>query len=171
MSIQGNHRPIGFLLLIAMSTGSVSFRTPRLWMIGCVLMLGVTAGIVMADARADLVLHDTYFVAAHFHYVLRLSLLFAFFAGWYYLFPSITSYAYSDALGRVHFWLLFIGVNIALVPQVLLTTGLAGRAVTAEDWFRNSNLLSWIGSYISAAGILVFFVNMALSSLRRRPAG
>src|SRR5262245_53695970 len=154
-----------------MSNGSLRFRTPGLWTIGCVLMLGVTAGIVMADARADLVLHDTYFVAAHFHYVLHLSLLFAFFTGWYYLFPRITSYTYSDTLGRLHFWLLFIGVNIALVPQVLLASGLAGRAVTAEDWLRNSNLVARAGSYISAAGILVFFANMALSLLRRRPAG
>jgi cytochrome c oxidase subunit 1 len=158
-----------------MSNGSVRFRTPRLWAIGCVLMLGLAAGIMIADARADhvfhdLVLHDTYFVVAHFDYVLHLPVVFGFFAGWYYLFPRITSYAYSDTLGRIHFWLLFIGVNTALVPQVLLASGLAGRVVNAADWFRHSNLVSWIGSYISAAGILLFFVNMALSFLRRRPA-
>jgi cytochrome c oxidase subunit I len=160
--------------MVAMCNGSVRLRTPRLWAIGCVLMLGLTAGIVIAGVRADLVfddlvLHDTYFVVAHFHYVLHLPLVFGFFAGWYYLFPRITSYAYSDTLGRVHFWLLFVGVTTALVPQVLLASGLAGRVVNAADWFRHSNLVSWIGSYISAAGILVFFVNMALSFLRRRP--
>src|SRR5215467_5812997 len=110
--------------MVAMN-GSVRFRTPRLWAIGCVLMLGLTAGVVIADARPDLVfhdlvLHDTYFVVAHFHYVLLLPVVFGFFAGWYYLFPRITSYAYSDTLGRIHFWLLFIGANTALAPEVVL---------------------------------------------------
>jgi len=158
-----------------MSNGSIRFRSPRLWAIGCVLILGLTAGIVIADARPDLVLHDqvlqdTYIVVAHFQYMLHLPLVFGFFAGWYYLFPRITSYAYSDTLGRLHFWLLFIGINIALAPQALLASGLAGRMANATVWFRASNLISWIGGYVCAAGILVFFVNMALSFLRRRPA-
>ena|SRR5215467_4730951 len=159
--------------MVAMSNRSVRFRIPRLWAIGCVLMLGLTSGIVIAEARFvlhDLVLQDTYFVVAHFHYVLYLPVLFGFFAGWYYLFPRITGYAYSDTLGRIHFWLLFIGVVTALAPQVLLALGLVGWVVNALDWVHGSNLVSWIGSYISAAGILVFFVNMALSLLRRRPA-
>ena len=161
--------------MVAMSNESVRFRTPRLWAVGCVLMLGLTAGIVIAGARADLILHDvilhdTYFVVAHFHYVLHLPVVFGFFAGWYYLFPRMTTYAYSDTLGRVHFWLLFIGVNIALVPQILFASGLAGRMADAADWFRASNQVSRIGSYVCAASILVFFVNMALSFLRRRPA-
>jgi cytochrome c oxidase subunit 1 len=138
-------------------------------------MLGLTAGIVIAGARADLILHDvilhdTYFVVAHFHYVLHLPVVFGFFAGWYYLFPRMTTYAYSDTLGRVHFWLLFIGVNTALVPQILLASSLAGRVVNAADGFGHANLVSLIGSYISAASSLVFLVNMALSFLRRRPA-
>jgi cytochrome c oxidase subunit 1 len=138
-------------------------------------MLGLTAPVVMANARPDLVfhdlvLHDTYFVVAHFHYVLLPPVVFAFFAGWYYLFPRITRYAYSDILGRIHFWLLFIGVNSALAPGFLLAFGLIGRVVNAPAGFRHLNLVSWIGSYISAAGMLVFFVNMALSFLRRRPA-
>jgi cytochrome c oxidase subunit 1 len=157
-----------------MSNGSVRFRSPRLWTIGGVLILALIVGIVIAYARADLVfhdlaVHDTYFVVAHFHYVLYLPLVFGFFAGWYYLFPKITGYAYSDTLGRVHFWLLFIGITTTLVPQLVLGAGLAGRVINAADWFRGSNLVSWIGSSVSAAGMLVFFVNMVLSFLRRRP--
>jgi cytochrome c oxidase subunit I len=161
--------------MTTMSNGSDRFRSPRLWAIGCVLILGLTLGIVIAYARGDLALHDlavhdTYFVVAHFQYVLHLPLVFGFFASWYYLFPRITGYAYSDTLGRVHFWLLFIGVTAMLVPQVVLASGLAGRLIGAADWFRGSNLVSWIGSSLSAAGILVFFVNMALSLVRRQPA-
>jgi len=161
--------------MMAMSNRSIRFRSPRLWAIGCVLILGLTAGIVIADTHPDLVLHDhvlqdTYFVVAHLQYVLLLPVVFSFFAGWYYLFPRITSYAYYDTLGRVHFWLLFIGVNIALVPQVLFASGLVGRMADAADWFHTANQVSWIGGYVCAASILVFFVNMALSFLRRRPA-
>jgi len=171
---EGNHRPIGILQIVAMSNGSVRFRTPRLWAIGGVLMLGLTAGIMIADARADLLLHDLvlqdpYFIVAHFQYVLSLPVVFGFFAGWYHLFARLTSYAYSDTLGGAHFWVLFIGVTTALVPQVLLALGLASRVLSAPEGFRQLNLISWIGSYISAAGILVFLVNMALSLLRRRP--
>jgi cytochrome c oxidase subunit 1 len=161
--------------MVTMSNGSVRLRTPRLWAIGCVLVLGLTAGVVVAYARPDLVFHgvvfhDAYFVVAHFRYLLHLPVVFAFFAGWYYLFPSITGYEYSDTLGRIHFWLLFIGVNTALAPEVLLASGLAGRVVNAPDGLRHLNLVSWIGSYISAAGILAFLVTMALAFLRRRPA-
>ena len=166
--------------MMAMSNRSIRFRSPRLWAIGCVLILGLTVGIVIADTHPDLVLHDhvlqdhvlqdTYFVVAHLQYVLLLPVVFSFFAGWYYLFPRITSYAYSDTLGRVHFWLLFIGVSIALVPQILFASGVASRMADAADWFRASNQVSRIGSYVCAASILVFFVNMALSFLRRRPA-
>ena len=161
--------------MMATSNGSIRFRSPRLWAIGCALTLGLTAGIVIADSHPDLVLRDhvlqdTYFVVAHFQYLLLLPVVFSFFAGWYYLFPRITSYAYYDTLGRVHFWLLFIGVNIALVPQVLFASGLAGRMADVADWFHTANQVSRIGSYVCAASILVFFVNMALSLLRRRPA-
>ena len=104
------------------------------------------------------------------HYVLHLTVVFGFFAGWYYLFPKITGYAYSNLLGRIHFRLLFIGVNTMLMPQVLLVSRVAERVADAPDAYRHWNLVSWIGSYISAASFLVFIPNMVLSFLRRRPA-
>jgi cytochrome c oxidase subunit I len=160
---------------MAISNRSVRFRTPRLGVIGCALILGLTSAIVIANARMNLVFHDhfiqdTYFVVAHFHYVLHLPLVFGFFAGWYSLFPRVTGLAYSDTLGRIHFWLLFIGINTALVPQVLLASGLVDGVVSVVDWVRYSNRVSRIGSYVSAAGILAFFVTMALAFLQRRPA-
>jgi cytochrome c oxidase subunit 1 len=93
------------------------------------------------------------------------------FAGWYYWFPKITGYTYSDLLGNVHFWVSFIGANTIFFPQHFL--GLAGmprRIADYQDAFAGWNYVSSIGAYIFAAGILVFFVNMALAFARRRRA-
>jgi cytochrome c oxidase subunit I len=151
----------------------VNFRTPMLWAIGCIVVLAIggLTGIVIGNAGTDRVLHDTYFVAPHLHYVLSLAAVFGFFAGWYYLFPKVTGYAYSDLLGMIHFWSYFIGVNTMLVPHVLVVVVLAGRVGDAPDAFRHWNLVSSIGAYVCAAGSLVFIGNMVLSLLRRRPAG
>jgi Cytochrome C and Quinol oxidase polypeptide I len=115
-------------------------------------------------------IHDTYYIAAHLHYVLQLAVVFGYFAGLYYLFPKLTGYAYYGLLGRVHFWLLFIGVNTIVVPQVLLVTSVAGQVAVAPGAFDHWNLVSRFGSYICAAASLLFLVNMVFSLLRRRPA-
>src|SRR5262245_40933369 len=146
---------------------------PRLWVIGCLVQLaiGLLTAIMIANATANRPpLHDTFLVAAHLHWVLQLAVAFGFFAGLYYLFPKLTGYGYYNVLGRVHFWLLFIGVNTMLVPQVLLVTNAAGRVAESPDAFQYWNLVSQFGSYLAAIASLVFFVNMVLSLLRRRPA-
>ena len=86
------------------------------------------------------------------------------------MFPKITGYAYSNLLGRIHFWLLFIGVNVILVPQILFFARMVERLADAPGAFRYWNLGSWIGKYIAAVSTLVFILNMVLSLLRRRPA-
>ncbi len=153
--------------------GSFAVSTPMLWVIGCIVVLGSSAltSFVIAEAYKGRVFQDTYFVAAHAHWAFMLAAVFGFFAGWYYLFPKISGFACSDLLGKVHFWLSFIGFNTMLVPQVVILAGTAGRAGDAPDAFRLWNLMSSIGAYVFAAGTLVFFANMALSFLRRRPAG
>jgi cytochrome c oxidase subunit I len=146
---------------------------PRIWAIGCLVQLaiGVLTVAMIANTTANRPpLQDTFLVAAHLHWVLQLAVAFGFFAGLYYLFPKLTGYRYYDVLARVHFWLLFIGVNIILVPQVLLVTSAAGRVAEAPDAFHYWNLVSQCGSYIAVVASLVFFVNMVLSLLRRRPA-
>jgi cytochrome c oxidase subunit I len=155
-----------------MRGGWVAFQTPMLFTIGCVvtLAMGGLISFLMANPAADRTLHDTYYVVWHLHYLFSLAVVFGFFATWYYLFPKITSYAYSNLLGSIHFWLLFIGVNIVLVPQIFLFARMWERLADAPDGFRYWNLVSWIGSYISAASTLVFILNMVLSLLRRRPA-
>ena len=146
---------------------------PTLWAIGCLVQLaiGVLTDIMIANATPNRPpLQDTYFVVAHLHYVLKLAVVFGYFAGLYYLFPKLTGYAYYNLLGRVHFWLLFIGVNTMLVSQVLLVTSESGQVAGTPDAFHYWNLVSEFGSYICAVASLVFFVNMVLSLLRRRPA-
>ena len=116
----------------------------------------------------DRSLTDTYYVVAHFHYVLSLAAVFAIFGGWYYWFPKMTGYMYSETLGKLHFWLMFIGANVAFFPMHFL--GLAGmprRYADYPDAFAGWNFVASIGSYISFAGLLVFLVGLAYAFGRR----
>jgi cytochrome c oxidase subunit 1 len=110
-------------------------------------------------------------VVAHFHYVLSLGAVFTIFAGWYYWFPKMTGYMYSESIGKLHFWLTFIGVNIVFFPQHFL--GLAGmprRIPDYPDAFADWNFISSIGAYISGFGTLVFFFGVAQAFMRRQHA-
>src|SRR4051794_8031238 len=153
-----------FSWIATMWGGSIKFQTPMLWAIGFIFVftIGGVTGVVLANPGIDRSFQDTYYVVAHFHYVLSLGSTFAIFAGWYYWFPKITGYTYSEFLGKWHFWLTFIGVNLAFFPQHFL--GLAGmprRVADYPDAFADWNFISSIGSYISAVGLLVFFVGIA----------
>jgi cytochrome c oxidase subunit 1 len=109
---------------------------------------------------------------AHFHYVLSLGAVFSIFAGWYYWFPKITGYMYSETIGRLHFWMTFAGVNLAFFPQHFLgLSGMPRRVVDYPDAFAGWNYLASIGSYISAAGLAVFFGGMIYAFNQKRAAG
>jgi len=163
-----------FSWVATMWGGSIQFKTPMLWATGFVLLftIGGVTGVVLANPGIDRVLHDTYYVVAHFHYVLSLGAAFAIFAGFYYWFPKMTGYMYSEALGRLHFWLMFVGVNLVFFPQHFL--GLAGmprRYADYPDAFAGWNFVSSIGSYVSTAGLVVFFIAVIEAFIRKRTVG
>jgi cytochrome c oxidase subunit 1 len=163
-----------FSWLATMWGGSITFRVPMLWATGFVLLftIGGVTGVVLANPGIDHSLQDTYYVVAHFHYVLSLGAAFAIFAGFYFWFPKMTGYLMNENLGRLHFWLTFVGVNLVFFPQHFL--GLAGmprRYADYPDAFAGWNMISSIGSYISAAGLAVFFVAVAEAFFRKRQAG
>jgi cytochrome c oxidase subunit I len=162
-----------FSWIATMWGGSIQFRTPMLWAIGFIFLftIGGVTGIVLANAGVDRSFTDTYYVVAHFHYVLSLAAVFAIFGGWYYWFPKMTGYMYDEAIGKLHFWLMFIGANLTFFPMHFL--GLAGmprRIADYPDAFTGWNVVASIGSYISFAGLLVFLFGIAQAFARKRYA-
>ncbi|WP_293812133.1 cytochrome c oxidase subunit I [uncultured Bosea sp.] len=163
-----------FSWLATMWGGSISFRVPMLWAMGFIILftIGGVTGVVLANVGIDRVLHNTYYVIAHFHYVLSLGAVFGIFAGFYYWFPKMSGYLTNEGLGRLHFVMMFVGVNMVFFPQHFL--GLAGMPRHYADYpdaYAGWNFISSIGSYISAASLLVFFAMVGEAFWRKRPAG
>ena len=154
--------------------GSISFRIPMMWAIGFIFLftVGGVTGVVLANAGMDVVLHNTYYVIAHFHYVLSLGAVYGLFAGFYYWFGKMTGYTYHEGLAKLHFWITFIGVNLTFFPMHFL--GLAGmprRYIDYPDAFAGWNYIASIGSYISAVGVLVFLALIVEAFVSKRKAG
>ena len=153
-----------FSWIATMWGGSIRFDTPMLWAIGFIFLftLGGVTGVVLANGGIDNAFHDTYYVVAHFHYVLSLGAVFGIFAGIYYWLGKMTGHQYPEWAGKLHFWTTFIGVNLTFFPQHFLgAAGMPRRYIDYPDAFAGWNLVSSLGSYLSFASS-VFFVFMVI---------
>ena len=150
-----------FSWIATMWGGSIEFRVPMLWAVGFIFLftVGGVTGVVLSNAGMDIALHNTYYVVAHFHYVLSLGAVFGIFCGFYYWWPKMTGREFPESWGKIHFWATFIGVNLTFFPQHFL--GLAGmprRIPDYPDAFAGWNLISSYGSYLAFASSMVFIV-------------
>ncbi|MBA2920792.1 cytochrome c oxidase subunit I [Sphingomonas sp. MAH-20] len=162
-----------FSWIATMWGGSITFKTPMLWALGFIFMftIGGVTGVLLANGGVDDYMHDTYYVVAHFHYVLSLGAVFSLFAGFYYWFPKMSGRTYNELLGQLHFWIFFVGVNILFFPMHFLgMQGMPRRYPDYPDAYTYYNHLASIGYAIMAFSMAVFFVNLFWSLFAGRKA-
>jgi cytochrome c oxidase subunit 1 len=152
-----------FSWIATMWGGSIEFKSPLVWAMGFIFLftVGGVTGVVLANGGVDDVLHDTYYVVAHFHYVLSLGAVTSLFAGFYYWFPKMSGRMHSEFLSHLHFWVFFVGVNMIFFPQHFL--GLQGMPRRYPDYteaYAYWNEISSIGYVIMASSLVIWFVNI-----------
>ena len=163
-----------FSWLATMWGGSISFSIPMQWALAFIFLfvIGGVTGVMLANAGVDVALHDTYYVVAHFHYVLSMGAVFGIFCGFYYWFGKMSGYLYNKWLAAAHFWLFFIGVNVIFFPQHFLgLNGMPRRYVDYPQEFELWNQVSSFGAYITLAGVAFFLLMLVEAVIRKRPAG
>ena len=165
-----------FNWLATLWRGNISFDTPMLWALGFIglFTIGGLSGIFLAAFPVDWQLTQTYFVVANIHYVLFGGSLFGIFGGLYYWWPKIFGRVLDERLGKVHFWLVFIGFNLTFMPQHLLgLLGMPRRVYTYPEHglWEVYNLISSIGAFTMALGMLVFVFNIIKTSRTGHRAG
>ncbi len=149
-----------FSWIATMWGGSIEFKTPMLWAFGFLFLftVGGVTGIVLSQAAVDRAYHDTYYVVAHFHYVMSLGAVFAIFAGIYFYFPKMTGRMYPEWAGKLHFWAMFIGANVTFFPQHFLgRQGMPRRYIDYPEAFAYWNYVSSWGAFLSFASFVFFF--------------
>jgi cytochrome c oxidase subunit 1 len=162
-----------FSWIATMWGGSLSFKSPMVWSMGFIFLftVGGVTGVVLANGGIDDNLHDTYYVVAHFHYVLSMGAVFSMFAGFYYWFPKMSGRMHSEFLSHLHFWTFFIGVNVIFFPQHFLgMQGMPRRYPDYAEAFTFWHQVSTYGYYIMAGSMVFFFVNIAYALLAGKKA-
>jgi cytochrome c oxidase subunit I len=161
--------PTGIKVFSWMATlwgGLFAFETPVLFVVGFIFLftVGGITGVVVSNAGLDQAFHYTYYVVAHFHYVLSMGAVFGVFAGFYYWFPKLTGLRMNELYGRMHFWIFFFGVNITFFPMHFLgLQGMPRRIPDYPDAYAYWNYVSSIGSLISLVSVFVFLLNLGWS--------
>ena len=149
-----------FSWIATMWGGSIEFKTPMLFALGFLILftIGGVTGIVLSQAGVDRAYHDTYYVVAHFHYTMSMGAAFTIFAGVYFYLPKMTGKMYNETLGKIHFWMFFIGVNLTFFPQHFLgRQGMPRRYIDYPEAFATWNFVSSWGALLSFASFLLFF--------------
>ena len=152
-----------FSWIATMWGGLIELRTSMLFALGFLILftLGGVTGVMLANSGLDIALHDTYYVVAHFHYVLSMGAVFGFFAGFYFWVEKLSGLEFSEDLGYVHFFLTFIGVNLTFFPMHFLgIAGMPRRIPDFPDAYASWNYIESIGSIISLIGMFFFFYNI-----------
>jgi cytochrome c oxidase subunit 1 len=150
-----------FSWIATMWGGSIEFKTPMVWAFGFLFLftVGGVTGIVLSQAGVDRAYHDTYYVVAHFHYVMSLGAVFGIFAGIYFYMPKFTGKKFPEWVGQLHFWAMFIGANLTFFPQHFLgRQGMPRRYIDYPEAFATWNYVSSIGAFIAFASFLFFIV-------------
>ncbi|MDV3458787.1 cytochrome c oxidase subunit I [Sphingomonas sp. HF-S4] len=162
-----------FSWIATMWGGSMTFKTPMVWSLGFIFMftVGGVTGVVLANGGVDDYMHDTYYVVAHFHYVLSLGAVFGLFAGFYYWFPKMFGKMYSELLGQLHFWVFFVGVNVLFFPMHFLgLQGMPRRIPDYTEQYAHWNYVASVGYMIMFVGVMIFFVNVIWSLIAGKKA-